>query len=142
MSCMICGGQTTSGTGYSLSTSVFPCQLLFQNCCMLVFRRMTVGCIRGCSFNGRAFTPKLRMNKITIRGCLCSKAISFDCMYRSRYITQESVAVYIMCSYTVLVMPSADARDEKCLVNLAGKLGLDWRMIGRVTVLEKQDLKA
>jgi hypothetical protein len=47
-----------------------------------------------------------------------------------------------MCSYTVLVMPSAHARDEKGLVNLVGKLGLDWRMIGKITVLEKQDLNA
>jgi hypothetical protein len=46
-----------------------------------------------------------------------------------------------MCSYTVLVIRSAHARDEKCVVNLVGKLGVDWRMIGRVTVLEKEVLK-
>jgi hypothetical protein len=28
-----------------------------------------------------------------------------------------------------------------CVVNLGGKLGLDWRMIGRVTILEKHDLE-
>jgi len=46
-----------------------------------------------------------------------------------------------MCSYIVSVTCSAHARDEKCVVSLVGKLCLDWRIIGRVTILEKQDLK-
>jgi hypothetical protein len=46
-----------------------------------------------------------------------------------------------MCSYAVLVICSAYARDEKCVMSLVGKLGLDSKMTGRVTILEKQDLK-
>jgi len=46
-----------------------------------------------------------------------------------------------MCSYTVLVICSAHVRDEKCVVNLVGKRGFDWRIIGRDTILETQDLK-
>jgi hypothetical protein len=49
-----------------------------------------------------------------------------------------------MCSYTVFLkrIRNAHARDEKYHVNLDGKLGLDWRVIGRVTVLREAGLEA
>jgi hypothetical protein len=49
-----------------------------------------------------------------------------------------------MCSYAVFSksIRSARARDEKCVVNLDGKLGLEWRVIRRVNVLREAGFEA